>query len=92
MTVTASKKVKKQYTPDVIVTGIKEGDELHLFTVRQFCLKYTWPSESALRALILNSEINGFQSAFVRVGRRVLVNVPSFFQIIKKINQRGSNE
>ena len=46
----------------------------------------TYPSESALRAIILDASINGFDKAIFRVGRRVLVNVPAFFQIIEEKN------
>lgn len=60
--------------------------EAQLVTVRQFCERFTYPSESALRAIILESSVNGFDKAFFRVGRRVLVNVPTFFQIIQEKN------
>ena len=60
--------------------------EAQLITVRQFCERYSYPSESALRAIILDASINGFDKAIFRVGRRVLVNVPAFFQIIEEKN------
>ncbi|MBS0637012.1 MAG: hypothetical protein JSS12_05845 [Verrucomicrobia bacterium] len=60
--------------------------EAQLVTVRQFCERFTYPSESAMRAIILDSSINGFDKAIFRVGRRVLVNVPTFFQIIQEKN------
>ena len=60
--------------------------EAQLVTVRQFCERFTYPSESAMRAIILDSSINGFYKAIFRVGRRVLVNVPTFFQIIQEKN------
>ena len=60
--------------------------EAQLVTVRQFCEKFTYPSESAMRAIILDSSINGFDKAIFRVGRRVLVNVPAFFEIIQEKN------
>ena len=60
--------------------------EAQLITVRQFCERYSYPSESALRAIILDASINGFDKAIFRVGRRVLVNVPVFFQIIEEKN------
>ena len=60
--------------------------EAQLVTVRQFCERFTYPSESAMRAIILDSSINVFDKAIFRVGRRVLVNVPTFFQIIQEKN------
>lgn len=62
------------------------AQEAQLVTVRQFCEKFTYPSEGALRAIILDASINGFDKAIFRVGRRVLVNVPTFFEIISEKN------
>lgn len=92
MTASICKQMKDQSFSKNVLEDCSDEKELVLCTVRQFCSKYPWPSQSALRALILNSEINGFEKAFVRVGRRVLVNIPMFFQIIQKINQKGANE
>ncbi len=58
--------------------------EAQLITVRQFCERYSYPSESALRAIILDASINGFDKAIFRLGRRVLVNVPAFFKSSKR--------
>lgn len=43
---------------------------------------HTWPPPGGLRHLIFHAESNGFASAFVRVGRRVLVDENEFFKII----------
>lgn len=55
-------------------------------TVRQFCDKYQgqWPSESALRAIILDASRakNNFQTSFTRVGKRVLIDVEEFWRIV----------
>lgn len=61
-------------------------NEVQLITVKQFCERFTYPSKSALRAIILDSSTNGFDKAIFRVGRRVLVNVSTFFQIIEEMN------
>jgi hypothetical protein len=61
--------------------------ENQLVTVRQFCDRYrgAWPSESALRSIILDAKWgeNKFQSAFLRVGRRVLVNPEEFWKCVE---------
>ena len=51
-------------------------------TVRQFAYKYPAFSESSLRWLIFNQETNGFAAAFVKLGRRILINEKRFFQVV----------
>ncbi|WP_154017770.1 DNA-binding protein [Candidatus Protochlamydia phocaeensis] len=63
-------------------------EESKLSTVKHFCSKFSWPSESALRAIILNASTNGFQSAIKRVGRRVLIDEQEFFKCINRIQER----
>lgn len=64
--------------------------ENQLLTVRDFCEKVTsWPSESALRALILDASWgkNKFQTAFKRVGRRVLVDEAEFWRCVDRMQE-----
>ena len=67
------------------------GMENGLLTVRQFCEKYKggWPSESALRTIILDASWgkNSFQEAFKRVGRRVLVSEKAFWEIVENLQE-----
>ena len=58
---------------------------IHL-TVRQFACKYPAFSESSLRWLIFNQAENGFSAAFVKLGRRVLIDVQKFFQAVDANN------
>lgn len=55
-----------------------------LCTVKQFCKPDQWPSESALRAIISDASLgkNKFQPAFKRIGRRVLVDQETFWNIV----------
>lgn len=66
-----------------------------LLTVRQFCDKYRngWPSESALRAIILDASWgkNNFQSAFKRYGRRVLIDPIAFWKAVDLIQEDCKN-
>jgi len=55
-----------------------------LITVKQFCEQYPWPSESGIRSYINRAEELAMTDAFIRVRRRVLVNVDKFFKIIQK--------
>lgn len=56
-----------------------------LLTVRQFNEQYPIFKESALRALIFNSHLNGFEKVIIRfspTGKRgkILINVAAFFE------------
>lgn len=67
-----------------------------LYTVKQFIAKQSgaWPStEAALRAIILDAAWgkNGFQNAFVRVNRRVLVNEIEFWKAVERL-QENTND
>ncbi len=67
--------------------------EQQLVTVKQFCKPGKWPSESALRAIILGASWgeNKFQPAFKRVGRRVLVNEAEFWRCVDRMQEDTKN-
>jgi hypothetical protein len=69
--------------------GIEESRRL--YTVRQFVAiqNGSWPSESALRAIILDAawEKNDFHSAFKRVNRRVLVDPVEFWRCVDRMQE-----
>jgi hypothetical protein len=71
------------------VEQINERSERKLFTVKQFCRPGQWPSESALRTLILDAAwgLNNFQSAFLRVNRRVLVDPLEFWKAVSRMQE-----
>lgn len=56
----------------------------HFLTVKQFCAQYPWPTESAMRSYIYRAEELEMTDAFLRVGRRVLIDVNKFFSVIQK--------
>jgi hypothetical protein len=47
---------------------------------------YCWPPLGGLRHLIFNAKTNGFDSAFKRVGRRILVDETEFWAIVDRQN------
>ncbi len=47
---------------------------------------HDWPSVSGLRHLIFNANKNGFETAFKRIGRRVLVDEAKFFECVERQN------
>lgn len=69
------REIKKESCPD-------------LMTIRQFCRKFSWPSESAMRSYLFRAKELGLSSAFIRCGRRVLVSSSEFFKVIKKVQNQ----
>ena len=59
-----------------------------LIPVTQWAEHHAWPSVNGLRALVFNSATNGFNSAFLKVGGRVLVNEAEFFAAVAKCAER----
>jgi len=51
---------------------------------------HDWPPPGGLRHLIFHAETNGFEAAFVRVGRRVLVDEREFFAAVAARNTRSA--
>jgi hypothetical protein len=47
---------------------------------------HEWPTTAGLRYLIFNCEKNGFESVIRRIGRRVLLSEPDFFDWVEKRN------
>lgn len=68
--------------------------EKRLLTVKQFARKSNegWPTENAIRALILGASWgeNNFQTAFIRVGRRVLIDPEEFWRIVREQKDNNS--
>lgn len=58
-------------------------------TVKKFVERYpSGLTESALRALIFDAPHNGFSTAFKRIGRRVLIDVSAFWEIVDGLNDQ----
>ena len=57
-----------------------------LIPVPEWNQHHSWPPQGGLRHLIFNATTNGFDKAFKRVGRRVLVDEAEFFACIDKQN------
>jgi len=63
-----------------------------LLSLKQFSKKHPAFTEPGLRWLRFNQETNGFASAFVTVGRRVLIDEGEFFGAIERQNRPGGQE
>jgi hypothetical protein len=48
---------------------------------------HDWPPVGGLRHLAFLAKDNGFEKAFVRVGRRLLIDEDEFFRIIREQNE-----
>jgi hypothetical protein len=59
-----------------------------LLTIKQFCEVFPWPSQAGLRSLIFRAGDLGLDEAFIRCGRRRLVDPKIFFQKIREIQNR----
>ena len=53
---------------------------------------HAWPPLGGLRHLVFHEDTNGFKSAFLRVGKRVLINETEFFCCIDRINNVGGQK
>ena len=62
----------------------------NLHTIRQFSERNPAFPEGGLRALRFNSDKNGFAPAFVKVGRKVLIDEARFFEIVERQNNGGA--
>ena len=49
--------------------------------------KYDWPTQGGLRHLMQYRATNGFASAFVKVGNRVLIDEAKFFECVARRNE-----
>lgn len=45
---------------------------------------HEWPPQGGLRHLMFHRKSNGFARAFVKCGRRVLVDESEFFNVVKQ--------
>ena len=61
--------------------------QTRLIPVKRWPEIHEWPSEAGLRHLRFYCESNGFKAAFIRVGRRVLIDERAFFECAR--NQQG---
>ena len=69
---------------------ITQPNERRILTVQQWKQQHEWPSEGGLRYLIFNSERNGFSGAFLRIGRRVLIDEKKFFECVDRVGTQSS--
>lgn len=50
---------------------------------------HPWPTNGGLRHLAFHRDTNGFREAFVKVGRRLLVDEAKFFECVRRVGGEG---
>ena len=70
--------------------GSAPAETPRLIPVPRWNEYHDWPPPGGLRHLIFRASSNGFERAFVRVGRRVLVNEGEFFAAVAARNAQGA--
>jgi hypothetical protein len=82
--------------PDVVAMPsdslFRESRLPQLRTVDQFCQEHPAFTPGAMRWLLLHRQRNGIESAVVRLGRRVFIDVERFFAWVDAQNRRGEQE
>jgi hypothetical protein len=58
-------------------------------TIRQLAEKFPAFSEASLRSRIAQAKANGLEESIVRIGRKILINVPAFLQWINNQKSGG---
>jgi len=57
-------------------------------TLRQFSLLYKWPTYHGIVRYHKLRKAKGYESAFLREGRRVLIDVNEFFDCLERKNKK----
>lgn len=60
-----------------------------IYSLSQFSDKHPAFSVSALRQLRFYMKSNGFESAFLTLGRKVLIDEEKFFECLECVNGKG---
>ena len=87
--------MNNEETQDPIISGKNRQNAEGLLktyvysTVNQFCERHPAFTKGGMRFSIFNEETNGLaeSGAIVRMGRKVLINEPKFFQWLESQNQ-----
>jgi len=58
-----------------------------LIPITEWNKHHFWPPLGGLRYLVFHENTNGFSSVIRRVGKRVLISEPAFFEWVEKQNK-----
>jgi hypothetical protein len=63
---------------------MNEHTETQFIPVPDWNKHYEWPPTGGMRHIIFHATSNGFEDAFVRVGRRILIDRKRFWEIVEQ--------
>jgi hypothetical protein len=58
------------------------------FTMRQFAQSYPWPTFHGLRRIYKMRKDKGFEKAFLKSGRRIIIDVNVFWDCLHSIQNK----
>jgi hypothetical protein len=58
--------------------------EKRYLTIAQFCAYYPWPTYAGMRYRFRERNTNGYASAFLRDGKRIIIDVDRFWEILRE--------
>lgn len=61
-------------------------------TFRQFNNQFQWPSHLGLRSYAHKADCLGIENAFLKIGRRRLVNPRVLFNLLQNINKQSEDK
>jgi len=74
----------------------KQGEKMKppkvYLTLKQFAIEHSrrgWPTWDALRNIHFRRKTNGFETAFIKVGAKVLVDLDEFWYCVERLNEKG---
>ena len=65
----------------------QESGKPKLIPLSEWNRYHVWPPQGGLRHLVTHKVANGFAPAFVKVGRRVLIDEAKFFECVARKNE-----
>lgn len=84
--------VPGQDDPDSHEPTSSSKSETRLIPLVDWPKFHPWPPIGGLRHLAFFARQRGFAKAFVKVGRRLLIDEAEFFRVVKEMNQATNNE
>lgn len=70
--------MQNETTPNVGEESQSHSCAPSFLTIRQYAERYPWPSESGLRWMVFHAKSNGLESALIRVGKRIVLDLAAF--------------
>lgn len=66
----------------------KTMKDRRIWTFKQFCAYFAWPTFYGMRNFHAKRKEKGFEKAFLKVGKRVLIDVDKFWELIEETQKK----